>query len=410
MRIGIQTWGSEGDIRPFVALGARPGAARPRRRAGLHRDRRTALRSASPRRSGFTARAVATPVVADSASVYEIGLRSINARNPLTQGQIIVERLASTRSIEPIYEAAVDLCRAIATLIVGHFILHPARAAAEHGRHAADQRHVRAHADAVAVRSIRTGTPRLGEWGNALEWKHRALRAESRRCCTDVNRFRARVGLPPIDDLMRDGWAVASPEPARRRARRFSSGAARLAGVEPASADSSRCRRHDARSDLAGARGIPRRRPAAGVHGLRQPDADRRSSHLTETMAMLRRGGATRRLPRDHPGRASPSTVAAQRSRIMFVSRTPHTLGLPSLRGRRASLRRGHHAHDAAAGVPSIPVPHVSDQFAWADELHRLGVAPPRMPRRSLDGDEAGARGSREVAGQPAHARTRRWP
>ena len=37
----------------------------------------------------------------------------------------------------------------------------------------------------------------------------------------------------------------------------------------------------------------------------------------------------------------------------------------------------------AAAGVPSLVVPHVGDQRFWADRLHRLGVAPPPV---KLDG------------------------
>jgi sterol 3beta-glucosyltransferase len=36
------------------------------------------------------------------------------------------------------------------------------------------------------------------------------------------------------------------------------------------------------------------------------------------------------------------------------------------------------------AGVPSVAVPHMTDQFLWARRLHELGVAPAPIPRRSL--------------------------
>ena len=36
-------------------------------------------------------------------------------------------------------------------------------------------------------------------------------------------------------------------------------------------------------------------------------------------------------------------------------------------------------------GVPSIVVPHVADQFFWAEELARIGVAPKPLPRRRLN-------------------------
>jgi sterol 3beta-glucosyltransferase len=36
------------------------------------------------------------------------------------------------------------------------------------------------------------------------------------------------------------------------------------------------------------------------------------------------------------------------------------------------------------AGVPTVPVPHHSDQFAWARRIHELGVACAPIPRRTL--------------------------
>ncbi len=39
----------------------------------------------------------------------------------------------------------------------------------------------------------------------------------------------------------------------------------------------------------------------------------------------------------------------------------------------------------ARAGVPQILVPHLLDQFHWADRVHALGLGPPPLPRRRLD-------------------------
>ena len=39
----------------------------------------------------------------------------------------------------------------------------------------------------------------------------------------------------------------------------------------------------------------------------------------------------------------------------------------------------------AAAGVPSVVVPHIGDQPFWADRLRRLGAAPPSISPRRLD-------------------------
>ena len=109
--------------------------------------------------------------------------------------------------LEPIaeraYEAGLELARR-SDLFMHHFILHPARAAAD----IAGTPHVTvtfAHMLTPSRFIHPPETPNLGEWFNVLEWKIAAF-ALNRTLLTDVNRFRARVGLPPVDDLMRDGW------------------------------------------------------------------------------------------------------------------------------------------------------------------------------------------------------------
>jgi UDP:flavonoid glycosyltransferase YjiC (YdhE family) len=36
------------------------------------------------------------------------------------------------------------------------------------------------------------------------------------------------------------------------------------------------------------------------------------------------------------------------------------------------------------AGIPSVPIPHMTDQFLWARRVHDLGVAAAPIPRRRL--------------------------
>jgi len=54
-----------------------------------------------------------------------------------------------------------------------------------------------------------------------------------------------------------------------------------------------------------------------------------------------------------------------------------------------------------AAGVPSLVIPHVGDQPYWADRLHRLGVAPPAQPLRTLEAN-ALAHAALTAVGEPA--------
>ena len=39
----------------------------------------------------------------------------------------------------------------------------------------------------------------------------------------------------------------------------------------------------------------------------------------------------------------------------------------------------------ARAGVPQIVVPHLLDQFYWAERVRALGLGPPPVRRRALD-------------------------
>ncbi|HUQ89285.1 MAG TPA: nucleotide disphospho-sugar-binding domain-containing protein, partial [Vicinamibacterales bacterium] len=67
---------------------------------------------------------------------------------------------------------------------------------------------------------------------------------------------------------------------------------------------------------------------------------------------------------------------------ILFVRRTPHKLLFPRCAAVVHHCGAGTTHTTLRAGAPSIPVPHVSDQFAWAEELQRLGAAP-KMLRRT---------------------------
>jgi len=82
MKIGIQAWGSEGDIRPLVAIGH--GLVQRGHEVELvYTDIANRHYDAVAASLGMTARAVATPVIADETELYEIGLAAITTRNAL---------------------------------------------------------------------------------------------------------------------------------------------------------------------------------------------------------------------------------------------------------------------------------------------------------------------------------------
>ena len=70
---------------------------------------------------------------------------------------------------------------------------------------------------------------------------------------------------------------------------------------------------------------------------------------------------------------------------ICFVRYVPHKVLFPQA---SCIIHHGGAGTTAAvcrAGVPSVVIPHLSDQIYWGTTLRRLGVAPKIIHRRDLD-------------------------
>jgi sterol 3beta-glucosyltransferase len=368
----MQTWGSEGDIRPFLALGhalAGRGHEVELRYTEIGNRRYDAV----ARALGFTATAVASPVVADEEELFRIGLQVINARDQLQQGLLISRQLLEP-VIPRIYDAGLELARR-SDVFVHHFLVHASRAAAE----TAGVPFVTlafAHMLTESRYIHPTGFPRLGKLMNALGWKIARL-ALNRTLLKDVNRFRARVNLPPVRDLMNDGWAshllhliASSPalldRPADWPAWIHMTGFLSLPSHE-----------HEALAPEVDAFLGSGPAPLFMGFGSLMPT---RGRHLADTVAAFTDAAAMA------GQRAIVQCEADLRSteHLLFVRRTPHALVFPRCAAVVHHAGAGTTHTTLRAGVPSIPVPHVSDQFAWSDDLRRLGVAPPPLKRTRL--------------------------
>ena len=372
MRIGVQTWGSEGDIRPMVALGH--GLVQRGHEVELVytdiANRRYEEVAAS---LGMTARAVATPVIADENELYEIGLRVINASNPLMDGKIVFDRLL--RPVEDaIFAAAVDLCRR-SDIIVSHLVLNQVRAAAElAGKPAVSVTF--AHTIVPSRHNRPQGLPRLGEVANAAAWAVGRF-VLNRVMLGPVNDFRRRVGVPPAKDLLLDAWAshvlnliavspaICAEPPDWPRWNRVCGFLALPATThEPVAPELEAFLRA----------GEP---PVFMGFGSLMPVS---SSHLTDTVAVMkeaaRLAGCRAIIQAEVPPERS--------DRLVIIGRCPHAQVFPRCAAVVHHCGAGTTHTTLKAGVPSVGVPHVSDQFGWIEELQRLGVAPAPVTRRSL--------------------------
>lgn len=381
MRIGIQSWGSEGDIRPFLALGA------ALRRRGHHvellyteiGDRRYESIAAS---LGFTATAVASPIV-DADVAIAIGLKVLNTRDQLQQGLIIARSMLEP-VIEPMYEAAIALCKR-SDLLIHHFILHASRAAADLIKVPAITVQF-AHMLCPSRYVHPSGTPRLGELGNVIEWKLARL-ALNHTLLKDVNRLRRKVGLPPFADLLLEAWPshrlnlfASSPAFLDRRPPDWPAWHHMCGFLELPPHEHERL---SSEVETFLAAGAP---PVFMGFGSLMPIAG--NVHFTETVATFE---AAARLANQRVIIQADSDRPSS-ERVLFVKRTPHKLVFPRCAAVVHHAGAGTTHATLRAGVPSIPVPHVSDQFAWSDELRRLGVASVPLRRTNLTAPALAAR------------------
>ncbi|MSO36235.1 MAG: glycosyltransferase [Acidobacteria bacterium] len=388
MRVGIQTWGSEGDIRPLVALGH--GLVQRGHEVELVytdiADRHYVEVAAS---LGMTARAVATPVIADQNELHEIGLRVINASNPLADGKIVFDRLLKPVE-DAIFAAAVDLCRR-SDLIVSHLVLNQVRAAAElAGKPAVSV--TLAHTIVPSRHNRPQGLPRLGEVANAAAWAVGRFML-NRVMLGRVNDFRRRVGVPPVKDLLLDGWAshllnliAVSPEICAEQPDwpRWN----RVCGFLALPSTSHEQIVPELEAFLNA--GEP---PVFMGFGSLMPVS---SSYLTDSVALMkeaaRLAGCRAIIQAEMPPERS--------DRLVIIGRCPHAQVFPRCAAVVHHCGAGTTHTTLKAGVPSVGVPHVSDQFGWAEELQRLGVAPTVVVRRSLTAPKL-ARGITEVLAAP---------
>jgi sterol 3beta-glucosyltransferase/vancomycin aglycone glucosyltransferase len=392
VRIGLQAWGSEGDIRPLIALGH--GLAQRRHDVELiytdFEDRQFGALAAN---LGFRATAVATPVAGPD-EMTRIGELIMKARDPLTQTRIIVDHLFNPAA-DQMFDASTELCRR-SDLVVGHFFVYQLQAAAELAR-VPRVSVAFAHNLVPSRTTTPTGLPNLGEWGNLLGWKLARI-AVNRAMRADINRSRLRLGLSPFEDVMTEAWAshrlsLIAVSPTICRPPSDWPSHHKVCGFLALTANAKEAIPADVQAFVSD--GPP---PVFMGFGSLMP-TDREL--LEQTVSVFREAAARAQaravihLPQGshlQPGRDGD---------VLMIGRVSHAALFP------ACAAVVHHGgagttHTAlAAGVPSIVVPHVADQYFWADELRRIGVALKPVSRRPLSAKTLGDR-IRETIGNAA--------
>ena len=377
MKIGLQAWGSEGDIQPFTALAA-----------GLVNSGHTVTLvvtdnigrdySELAKRFGYQLVPVTNPKITSTAASDKIWRQIIELGNPIKQAELVM-KFGFDPVVESMYAAAKKLCEEN-DAVVGHFFVYPLRVAAEKSGIPMATVNI-VHNCIPSAWICPPGIPNFGRWSYGIGWRLVQMMV-NRIFLPRVNLLRTREGLRPDVDVMTQTWA---------------SDRLNLIAVSPQI-----CQRPadwDVRHQVCGFLN-----PPANLMSDELPDgldgflsAGRPPIYMTFGSMLIneqnflsevatiweqavRRAGcrAILQLPwGDFPEiSANPD--------LFLVRRSPYKKVFP-----RCSMVVHHGGAGTTqsallAGRPSIIVAHVSDQFFWGSELERLGVGGQTLRRKGL--------------------------
>jgi sterol 3beta-glucosyltransferase len=376
MKIGIQTWGSTGDVNPFIALAA--GLVQAGHQVTLVitcAERRDF--AATGARLGF--RVVhAGYIGASEEALNDLGRELFAVANPVSQVRVIFERLFEP-GVTVMYAAAQALS-AEHDLIIGHFIVHPAQLAAE-----------QAGKPYVTVALNHSGIPSrfvppaplpdFGPWSNALLWKL-ACHVIDRMVLPSINRLRKAQGIAQVRSY-RAVWE--SPvcnliAVSRTLCPQYADWGdnQQICGFFDLPHEASDWRMPDDLARFLAAGEAPVFIGFGSMIGLAMPSAD--LDAVTRLMVESAQLAGCRAIIQSH---WNVVQGIAEDERIYHLGPAPH----PEIFPRCAAV-----VHHGGAGTtqtallcgrPSVVVAHIIDQFFWGEKLRRMGVAPALMNRRA---------------------------
>lgn len=379
MKIGLQTWGSYGDIRPFLALAE-----------GLQsigHDVTLLITSIDDvsydsllSQSGVKIEIVSSPVIQDKVALRDIETEIFAEPDPLKQTQAIIEKLFIPAE-SAMYEAAEQLCKEN-DLVIGHFFHYPLNIAAERiGRPYAGVALV--HSAVPSSCQPPSGMPNLGSLGNRVMWSlvKSVLNKKLKRYSDNL---RLQHGLSPAQDLIENVWA---------------SNQLTLVAVSPQICS----RKSDWQEyyQVCGFLNMQGETFEGGVADELQEFLSHGDNPIYMTFGSVMAGGdqsETISILEDAARKASVRAIIqapgwresgfVSSAMVHYVDSAPHAEIFPHC---QAIVHHGGAGTSQAAllaGKPSIVVAHTSEQEFWGRELARIGVAPKPFSRKALSSDQ----------------------
>ncbi len=377
MKIGIQTWGSHGDIRPFLAL------AEGLQSFGHEVSLAITCLHGSDYNSSFSdtgikVQNVATPVIDDQEEYLRIGQEILTEKNPVRQAKVIVDKLFWPVEAK-MYQMAEKLC-AENDLVIGHFFLYPLQTAAER----ADRTYVSvvlAHNAIPSRMQPPIRFPNLGKFGNKLTW-WLVKSILSRNLKIYPDRLRLAQGLSPAKDLITEVWT---------------SDRLTLIAVSP-----ELCNRQNDWPEHYQVCGFLNRSNFS-MEGQLSLELEEFLNHNDPPIYMT--FGST--MPSDIANQRQVVALLSEAAKkancraiiqaplwrecgfqssqeVYYVSAAPHGQVFPRCQAIVHHGGAGTTQTSSLAGKPSIVVAHIAEQEFWGSELKRVGIAPEVLLRRKV--------------------------
>lgn len=395
-KIGIQTWGSDGDINPFIALAGGLAAA--------GHEVTLAITSAERKNYGHLAESLGFRLIQvghifqTDGDLFRISKKIHGTADPLKQLDLLLEEMLGP-GIDDMYTASRALC-AENDFLIGHFLVHPLQLAAE--KSGKPYMTVTLNHGAIPSRYLPPGwLPDLGPRFNLLFWKA-AIMVLNRRILPFINRLRVKEGGSPALSF-RDVWE--SPR-------------GNLITVSPAicPADS----RWGEHQHICGFFSMPEK-----AHTWEMPDGlerfladgpppvyltfgsmasiERDAERITEAARLLVNAVKAARCRAIIQANWKDVRGIPEDPAIYRITSAPHTRVFPRCAAVVHHGGSGTAQTAALCGRPSVIVAHILDQYFWGRELKRLGVAPSPLERRTVTPEKLG-REIRRVLDSPEMA------
>ena len=376
MKIGMQTWGSHGDIRPFLALAEGLQAAGHRMTLYITCfDNESYAKVVSA--NGVNIQLVASPVM-DVAEGERIAQLVYETRDPMKQVATILETGFEPAEDE-MFVAALQLCQDN-DLLIGHFFMHPLQIAAEKAQKPYVSI-VLANVVVPTAYSNPLGINALGRWGHQLIWwltqwgVHRAIQRFP-------NRLRRQIGLPPISNVMRDVWiskalTLQAISPQFCPSQPDWPASVKVCGFLDTPNLSIEGTLPDHLSDFLQQGPAP----VYMTFGSWMPRDIGLQTATLELMTQAAQQAGCRAIIQS-PAPAQCGFVSD--AQIFYISAAPHHLIFPHCLAVVHHGGAGTTQATTLAGKPSIVVAHISEQEYWAREMQQIGIAGPYTKRRQL--------------------------